>query len=94
MNSRLTKENTSDRFNKIYDEFSQMKILNVIANNLKEKMAQDGWSARSLGKVTGISDTTIRRILKGSQNISIDYLLIICIALEMELCEMLKRKVS
>ena len=53
-----------------------------------------GWSNKSLARISGLSDTTIRRILIEEQDVTLETLHKICLALDIKLSEFLNNKVG
>lgn len=71
----------------------KLKISNIpedISVILRSYMLNQNWSARSLGEVTRLGDSTIRRILNYNSNITIENLHKICLALGITLSEFLE----
>lgn len=60
-----------------------------IAYTLQHYMDTKNMSARALGIISGVSNMTIRRVLSMDQNITLDKLHRICIALEVTLSDFL-----
>lgn len=72
------------------ENMATIDIRQKLADKLDQITVKNGWSLRSLGIVSGVSDTTIRRILKCDQDISIDKLYRICLAMDIKLSDFLK----
>lgn len=71
----------------------KMKTIDIrqkIADKLDQVTVKNGWSLRGLGIVSGVSDTTIRRILKCEQDIAVDKLHRICLAMGIKLSDFLQ----
>jgi DNA-binding Xre family transcriptional regulator len=73
----------------IIAEVKEKLIFSNIAEDigwrLKILMKQGGWTNKSLARVSGLSDTTIRRILTFTQDITVEALHKICLALDITL---------
>lgn len=88
------KYKTASRKEEIRKEIDEkLKISNIaedISVVLQSYMLDQGWSARSLGEVTRLGDSTIRRVLKYNSNVTIENLHKICLALGITLSEFLE----
>ena len=87
MNRNLTHQEEQRRRKIIDDELTEMNFRSLLANDISESMGKNNWSGRALASVIGINEITIRRILKGKQNCSIDILLKLCLALDIKLSD-------
>jgi DNA-binding Xre family transcriptional regulator len=65
-----------------------------VSNRLNDLMQIGGWSNKSLARISGLSDTTIRRILNEEQDVTLETLHKICLALDIKLSEFLNNKVG
>lgn len=78
---------------KLRDEVNEKllitNIIEDIAVELDKRMRDKSFTARSLGVISGVSNMSIRRVLSQKQNISIEHLHRICLALDITLSEFL-----
>jgi DNA-binding Xre family transcriptional regulator len=65
-----------------------------VRNRLYDLMQIGGWSNKSLALISGLSDTTIRRILNEEQDVTLETLHKICLALDIKLSEFLENNVG
>ncbi len=65
-----------------------------VSDWLNDLMQIGGWSNKSLARISGLSDTTIRRILIEEQDVTLETLHKICLALDIKLSEFLNNKVG
>ena len=72
----------------VNQQFNSLDIRQAIAEVINEKMEQDDWSGRGLESISGVNEITIRRLRKGEQNISIELLYRICIALDISMADL------
>lgn len=90
MNRNLGYQEEQKRRNIIDDKLKELNFRRFLANYIRELMRKDDWSGRALASVVDVDEITIRRILKGEQNASIDILLKICLALNIKLSNIAK----
>lgn len=80
------KKRTKKEILRLKNELEEkMEITNIkedISCRLKSYMEIGNWTNRSLAEVTGLSDTTIGGILNETQNVTVENLHRICLALD------------
>lgn len=88
------KKNECDLVEEIKEQLSISNIKEDIGIRLLELMKQGGWSNRCLARISGLSDTTIRRIIEEKQDVTVETLHKICLALDVKLNEFMNDSVG
>ena len=80
-----SKKEEGDVITEIQEKLFVSNIGEDIGCRLKDLMLQGGWTNKSLARVSGLSDTTIRRIVMFKQDVTVEALHKICLAFDITL---------
>ena len=80
-----SKKDEADVIVEVREKLIDSNIREDIGYRLKDMMEQGGWKKKSLARVSGLSDTTIRRIVMLKQDITVEALHKICLAFDITL---------
>ena len=88
------KKHSKKQLEKLKHEINiKLEVTNIkedLSDRLKNLMKEQNWTSRSLGKVSGVSYKTILGILNEKQNITVENLHKICLALDIKIYDFLK----
>jgi len=91
MNRNLLHAELQERRSQNEALWVNLELIDFLAKTIRDEMQKGNWSGRALAGVVGVEEITIRRLRKGQQNVSIEILSKLCLALDIKLSDIFKK---